>query len=70
MCFLRLPSSAIGSSTDNHVSVELYDPKHGIKMGVPNGNCDDAQVSFTSFARLTVLDRFFYLRTEMYDFPW
>jgi len=41
----RLPSSATGSSTDNHVSVELYDPKHGIKMGVPNGNCDDAQTN-------------------------
>ena len=52
MCFPRLPSSATGSSTDNHVSVELYDPKHGIKMGVPNGNCDDAQVSCVSFAPL------------------
>ena len=55
MCFPRLPSSATGSSTDNHVSVELYDPKHGIKMGVPNGNCDDAQV------RSHFLDRFLYV---------
>ena len=25
--------------------MELYDPKHGVKMGVPNGNCDDAETN-------------------------
>jgi len=24
---------------------DLYDDKHGVKMGVPNGGCDDAKVS-------------------------
>ena len=32
------------ANMNGHVSVELYDPKHGVKMGVPNGNCDDAKV--------------------------
>ena len=33
-------------NTDSHVMVDLYDPKHGVKMGVPNGNCDDAKVNY------------------------
>ena len=31
--------------TDSHVMVDLYDPKHGVKMGVPDGNCDDAKTN-------------------------
>ena len=45
----RMTSNSAGDvNTNNHVMVDLYDPKHGVKMGVPNGNCDDAKVHYTT----------------------
>lgn len=42
----RMTSNSAGDvNTNNHVMVDLYDPKHGVKMGVPNGNCDDAKTN-------------------------
>ena len=40
----RANTRARDVNTDSHVMVDLYDPKHGVKMGVPDGNCDDAKV--------------------------
>ena len=40
----RMGQGGANANMNGHVSVELYDPKHGVKMGVPNGNCDDAKV--------------------------
>ena len=41
---LRMGQGGANANLNGHVSVELYDPKHGVKMGVPNGDCDDAKV--------------------------
>ena len=33
------------------VDKDMYDPKHGVKMGIPKGGCDDGKVrDFTLYA--------------------